>query len=685
MSSVSFWLSRARAATRRSPRDLAIRAGAELRGELERLQVARRRRFDDESLLRATGAASIDALWAELSRRPYLAAVERVDPTRMRSVCPGEAERVDDAATRVGERIVDLLGSGPVRLGRPVDWLVDFKTGTRWGLGYGRRIAYTSLGRPSDVKVPWELSRLQWALPAGQAFLLTGDERHAAAVRELLEEWIAADPYGWSVNWAVTMEVALRIISWTWLFHVFHASTAWAETSFRSRFLRALYLHCEYTERNLERAEVNGNHYAADAAGLTVGGLFFGEGGNARRWSEAGWSILQGELPRQVHPDGVDFEASTAYHRLVTELFFLPALHRTRLGLPVADAYRDRIAAMARFAVAYTRSDGTSPLVGDADDGRTLPLGGQALGDHRYLGGLVGTAWGIEDLRASFSGPRSEIAWVLGLDAAAALPADGAPIPSRAFPDGGYYVMRGPRDHVFVDAGPVGFAGRGGHGHNDCLSFEAWLDGVLILVDSGAYVYTADYVARNWFRATAAHNTPLVDGEEQNRFVRPEYLWLLRDDAAPAVSLWRPGPPAMLRASHAGYERLRSQVTPVRTIALDPDCHLLAVRDEFAGTGEHDVTVPLHFVPGATIEAWTAGLSSVRVGDRRFRVSWSDPSAWTVSERPGLVSPSYGVADPAPVLVFQRHGALRRLLVTIAPDEGPDHLARANALLEASA
>ena len=54
-----------------------------------------------------------------------------------------------------------------------------------------------------------------------------------------------------------------------------------------------------------------------------------------RRWGELGWSLLCRELPRQVAQDGVDYEASTAYHRLVTELFLLPALYRERVGLPV--------------------------------------------------------------------------------------------------------------------------------------------------------------------------------------------------------------------------------------------------------------------------------------------------------------------------------------------------------------
>ena len=106
-----------------------------------------------------------------------------------------------------------------------------------------------------------------------------------------------------------------------------------------------------------------------------------------------------------------------------------------------------------------------------------------------------------------------------------------------AFQSGGAYVLAVGDDHVFVDCGPVGLAGRGGHGHNDCLSVDAVLAGTHLLADSGSFVYTASPKWRDRFRSTAFHNTPLIDGEEQNRFVAGS-LWLLHDDAIPEVRAW---------------------------------------------------------------------------------------------------------------------------------------------------
>ena len=657
-------LSRARRALKKPPRVLARRIADEITVELERVLAPRRAaRLDIGAVLGGLGDRSLEDAWGRLAARPYLARIDPLDPVAVEQLCPGEVDRVLAAAAAVLERRVDLLGSGPVELPRPVDWLVDFKTGRRWEPAFHRSIDYANLDEASDVKVPWELSRLQWALPAGQAYLLTAEERYAEAVRDLLDEWIRANPYAQTVNWSTTMEVALRILTWTWFFHVFNASRAWSDPGFRARFLTSVVLHGDFTERNLERSDVNGNHFTADAAGLVVAGLFLGAGSQAQRWARDGWAMLESELPRQVFPDGVDFEASTAYHRLVLELFLLPALYRRRLGQPVPDAYRERLEAMAGFAAAYTRPDGSTPAWGDADDGRALPLGHQPIGDHRYLPALVGSEWGSDELAAAFRGPHSELLWLLGPERAAT---SGPAVRrrSRGFPHGGVYVLAGDDDHVFVDAGPIGLAGRGGHGHNDCLALEAWLAGEPVLTDAGAYVYTASPEWRNRFRGTTFHSTPEIDGEEQNRFVRPDWLWSLHDDTRPEVRLWEPDVPRLV-AAHFGYARLAEPVTTVRAVELDPRSHRLLVEDRFEGTGEHIVSVPYHVAPGIEPRPDSAGRLRLVSPRRTFVLTYADPAEWRLAVGESWTSPSYGVKLPRSVILFHRHGSLRPLRVTI--------------------
>ena len=656
----------------------------QVRAEIDQYRApGRARQLTPERLLDALQGSSLDSLWRRLGEAPFPTHTGPTTRKDYEKSCPGDGQRIIAAAEAATQRQVDLLGSGPVTLDKPIPWHKDFKSGHSWPDVPFRRVDFMDLDRDSDVKVPWELSRLQWLIPAGQAYLMTGDERYATNVQGVIAEWADANPIARGVNWASTMDVALRGITLVWLFRVFCQSAGWSDEGFRHQFLKLLYLLGDFTSRHLEWSDVNGNHLLTDAAGLVVMGLFFSDAPEPRSWQALGWRILEDELPKQVHGDGVDFEASTAYHRLALELFLLPALYRRALGLGVSEGYADRLRRMAAFTAAYSRPDGSAPLWGDADNGRVLPFGPgtpEAINDHRYLIAITGSAFGDAELRALASNQGTntapEVFWTLGPEATANLPAELAAQGSRAFAEGGVYIMRSDDemtggDHVFIDGGPVGFAGRGGHGHNDCLSFEAVLDGVPLITDCGTYVYSADPEWRNDFRSTAFHNTPVIDRQEQNRLVRPEYLWTLKPDATPEVRKWDTSAGRdIFVGGHEGYRRLAQPVTPVRGIMLNKAEHRLVIADRFEGAGVHSVRIPYHLAPGAHVTEAGPGLWRIKSGDGEFLLVSDGDDAWVSALGEGWVSPSYGVKVKAPVLNFLLEGELKPLLVGLMPAQG---------------
>jgi hypothetical protein len=666
---------RLRQAARKPPRFLLKRVSQEIIQELDRWRAPRRgRRFGTPQLLAATEAESVSALWQRVTSLPYPFVCDPVERGMYDTLTGGDSLRILDAAERALAHEVDLLGSGPVQLGKQIDWHRDFKTGTHWRPRYFRDIDYAQLGRDSDVKVPWELSRLQWAIPAGQAYLLSGDERYALECRRILEQWMSANPYAQSVNWVVTMEVGLRIFTWTWLIRACGGSRAWNDDAFRERLLRMLYLHGEFTERYIERADVNGNHFTADAAALVCIGLFFGNRGDSARWLESGWRELCEAITSQVHADGVDFEASVPYHRLVQELFLLPAMYRRRAELPVSPEYWARLRAMAEFTAAYTRSDGSAPIWGDNDDARALPFGGQPLHDHRYLPQVIGTLLDDVDLMSSVRGPTAELFWLAGSEAVRGWRRlEPRSVMSRAFPHGGFFILRNQHDHVFVDCGPMGLADRGGHGHNDLLSFDAMLCGVRVIADSGCYVYTASVEERNLFRSTSYHNTPRIDGQEINRLIDPLLLWNLRNDARPEVRSWQPGADRdVLSIAHSGYMRFAEPVTPLRTIILDHTRHELEVRDGFEGSGTHEIEVPFLLAPGVVVAQEADRSYVLEASAGVFRLNWTSISEWRVEQRRARHAPSYGVLCERAALVFRHNGSLPgELRISIMP-RNPD-------------
>ncbi len=622
------------------------------------------------SLLAATGASHIDALWERLAGRAFAVPTTQIDAGVIEAAAPGGVEAIQRAAERAMRREVDLLGSGVRRLSTPIDWHTDFKVGITWPPEFFKDYEYSDLDRPSDVKVPWELSRLHWLIPAGQAYLLTGDERYAEAVRDVIWEWIRGNPFARSVNWACTMEPALRILTWTWMFHVFQGSHAWRAPVYREDFLRALFLHGRFVANHLEVSPVAGNHYTADAVGLMYAGLFFGEGREPRRWANAGWEILLHEIGLQTHPDGGNFEASVPYHRLVAELFFLAACYRWRLGLDVPRDYQGHLRRMAEFTFAYCGPDGSVPLLGDGDDARALPFGSQRLNDHRYLAAAIGVALGQEGLVGEDPGPLDALVWMLGapvLEAAKrhTVVSQG----SMAFPAAGCFVMRSGHHQVFIDCGPVGQRGRGGHGHNDCLSFEAVLHGIRLIRDCGSYVYTASWQDRNQFRSTAYHNTPQVDGQEINRLVHPRNLWTLLPDAEPDVRRWDVGDDRDIFAgAHRGYERLPDPVTPVRTVILEKPRGILVVHDRLEGKEAHNVCIRIHLATDVDVVGAGDGMLTLLAHGRRFRLVWEGPG-WSLQRSPGRISPSYGIVSPCICLEWHRSGPLpSSLLVGLAAE-----------------
>jgi uncharacterized heparinase superfamily protein len=609
------------------------------------------RQLDQKRLPKILGFESVDDAWSELSHRHFPFVTETEEANKF--ISEEDSKEIFRRAEFAMKRQVNLLGSGVMSLNAPIDWHTDPTVGRSWPPAFCRRIEYSNRGQPSDVKIPWEISRLQWLIPVGQAYVLTQNEEYAEFARQILGEWIEANPTGYSVNWSCTMEPALRIFTWVWLFHIFATSYAWSKPEFRLQFLRALYMHGVFVERHIERARINGNHYTADAAGMTWAGVFFDGAKSAARWSEVGWEILEAEIEIQVHLDGVDFEASSAYHRLVAELFWIAAHYRRSASKVPSQKYWDKLCAMADVTRHLCRPDGSVPNWGDADDARTLPFGFQNINDHRYLVDIINLSAGQQTGVSALNGGEHESFWVFGL----VDKIEQTTVSSKAFPHGGVFILSDKRAHVMIDCGPIGLGGLGGHGHNDALAFELWCDNHPLIVDPGSYVYTADFEARNRFRFTSSHNTPQIDDLEINRPYSDDNLWNLHDDAKPELIAFNASESSSsFTGRHFGYLRLSSPVIIERKIVLDSCNGSLAIEDKFFVTGNPEgrtVKLPFHFAPH--VKAMTdlaADVILLKSGPQRYRIWIEGAATGEALIIPTEISPSYGVKVPSSKLVY---------------------------------
>ena len=502
----------------------------------------------------------------------------------------------------------DLLGSGPTDLGPAIPWTRDYKTGTDWPLDHISRLELVR-GDGSDIKVPWELSRGQHLPLLAAAHRLTGEQRYVDELGAQLRDWIAANPYERGPNWAIAMDVAIRASNWLAALALLERRPAWLD-----QVVGSLLLHGRFIRANLEWAEVRGNHYLSNVVGLIPIAALFSHSRVGRRWARWATRELEREMAHQVRPDGCDHELSIPYHRLVCELFICGAGHAAGLAPgTLSPAFSARLERMLDFVADHTRPDGLAPQVGDADDGRYLPLGDYGAADqrdHRHL---------FQQLGRSVPAPQGH----------------------AAYPDGGFYVMRHGPLWAMVRCGDVGIGGIGAHAHNDQLSFELCFGGQPLVIDPGTYVYTSDPAARNAFRATAAHAVVQVDGREQSP-LRSDDLFVLADKAQARRLDWRSdGPRAFFAGEHHGF----APVVHRRRVSFEGETATLTLEDEVDGGTRLQWSFPL--APGA----------EVRVDGARAVAAWpgatltldaEDGVEWAVE--PGWVSPSYGVREPAPVL-----------------------------------
>ena len=473
-----------------------------------------------------------------LTRDWVYVAVDQKTATGLQREHPRLCQATTDAAVRLLAHEFDLLGSGsfvpvdPQRPRRangyqPIDWSWDPVARQRFPVAVPLADWNFDRMRPglADIKFPWELARCQHWPTLGQAFTLTRDERFAIEIASELLDFLEANPIGTAVNWACTMDVALRAANWAIGLQLVRESKA-LDDDFWGVAFRALFDHGAFIEGHLENTyEVTSNHFLSNIVGLFFLAALFDDLPRGRLWDRQCRNWLQQEMEVQILPDGADFESSVPYHRLVTELFLAAARLADYKGAPLPLKMRTRLRGMVEFLAAVERPDGLMPQVGDADDGRVHILSGYGQWqpqDGRHLFGPAGCLLG-DPAWISRGGDWGlwETAWwgfeVPDVVSREPPPADGL----RHFPHAGLTVMRRGSDYLLVTNGIVGTSGYGNHKHNDLLAFEYHADGVPVFIDPGSYVYTSDPDARNLFRSTRSHNTLSVDGEEQNE-LRPE-------------------------------------------------------------------------------------------------------------------------------------------------------------------
>lgn len=233
-----------------------------------------------------------------------------------------------------------------------------------------------------------------------------------------------------------------------------------------------------------------------------------------------------------------------------------------------------------------------------------------------------------------------------------------------ALPDSGYYIFNSSPTWLVADAGDPCPDELPAHAHADALSFELSVSGQRMIVDGGVFEYQAG-MWRDFMRGTAAHNTVMVDGQDQSevwgsfrvgRRARVNARYWSEDDGI-----------RLLEAEHDGYLSTLG-VTHRRWIAR-VDGRFFVIADLLEGSGKHEARSFIHLHPDATVGDASSGetqLIGAALGDAGLVIApfghdeldhyvgcLSSPRAWYAQE--------LGRRLPSTEISLVLHGSIPRL------------------------
>ena len=330
------------------------------------------------------------------------------------------ANKINQSNLSESKKIWQLVDSSYV----PIDWQLDFKSGYRWSEKTWYK--YISHGKKKgvDIKVPWELARMQHLPQMALKYinLLTNSKQKEQLPKEFrnqILDFLATNPPHFGVNWSCPMDVSIRASNWLLTYDLFRSSGFVFDKEFEDLFIQSIINHGHNIVNNLEWSKADrANHYLADIAGLVFISSFLPSSKETDAWLAFSVQELINEVGHQFYPDGSNFEGSTSYHRLSSEMvIFSTALilglsperqaklkdydckylktSRNKPNLKKAPLlfysfpnsslssqeltlfpawYFEKIERMIDFTVDMIKPDGHFPQIGDNDSGRFFKL-----------------------------------------------------------------------------------------------------------------------------------------------------------------------------------------------------------------------------------------------------------------------------------------------------------------------
>jgi len=355
------------------------------------------------------------------------------------------------------------------------------------------------LPKDIDVKIIWEINRLQFLPTMAVDFLKTKDTKILNRITSIIKEWDSKNPYDVGINWYSNLEVAIRSISLLLTYillydHYDHIkSKEIEELIFKHGY--HVYKDINYTEKCIPN-----NHLIGETTALYILGNIF-ESPESKKWINKSKVILNDYI-EHLRDDGTYKEASLSYHRFVLQMYLLVYLFAIKFQDNfIENPLTNKLVKAYIFLKSIEKPDGSFPQFGDWDDGVYYKLNNEPIENYKYFVDTLGYIVGnndeknleVEILEQLFGNIKIGESYKNNFDFNNVY---------KLFEIGKYGVYKDNNIYLFINNQEQIF-----HSHADGLSIELSLNGKNILIDSGTYNYNLDKELRQYFRSTRAHNT----------------------------------------------------------------------------------------------------------------------------------------------------------------------------------
>lgn len=386
-------------------------------------------------------------------------------------------------------------------------WSEDFITGYRYPNCFYQDVRKSKTFKGTDIKIPWETSRMQCLFALALSYRATRDETYAKRITEIVRDFCVCCPYDTGVNWNNTMEVSIRISNILLACELIQDASCF-DATFRRFLAVTVYEHMLHIRRNLESPSSGNNHLLADLLGLAATCSAVPYLPKAKRYAAYGERMLHREIMRQILPDGGDFEGSVSYQRLVGEILSFAVIAQEKIGFVLTEAENERLAKMGKYTASLRMGNGLVPQFGDNDSGRVFQLSPENTRDHDSFVNLVSSV-----TKNTLLYPDRKDGFFIFFREDISIHTDfyGQPL-VQMFPD--TKLLRVKKDGVFFAFSSIA-PERKGHSHNDVLSFVLSRDREEFITDPGSGEYLGNREIAFANRSVHAHSSVSIDGEEQ--------------------------------------------------------------------------------------------------------------------------------------------------------------------------